>query len=134
VLLAHPGGPFWQKRDLGAWTIPKGEIGAGEAPFDAAMREFTEETGLAAAGPGAALTPLRQPGGKTVFAWAVEGDCEASAVCSNVFTMEWPPRSGRNAQFPEIDRAAWFAIPEAKEKILKGQSPFLDELEALLRQ
>jgi predicted NUDIX family NTP pyrophosphohydrolase len=132
VLLAHPGGPFWKNKDLGAWTIPKGEIAEGEKPFDAARREFTEETGLTAAGPGLPLTPLRQPSRKTVFAWAVEGDCDAAALRSNLFTLEWPPRSGKHEEFPEIDRAAWFTIPEAKEKILKGQARFLDELEALL--
>jgi predicted NUDIX family NTP pyrophosphohydrolase len=132
VLLAHPGGPFWRHKDLGAWTIPKGEIDEGEEPFDAARREFTEETGLAAAGPGLPLTPLRQPSRKTIFAWAVEGDCDAAALSSNVFSMEWPPRSGRLEEFPEIDRAAWFTIPEAKEKILKGQARFLSELETLL--
>jgi predicted NUDIX family NTP pyrophosphohydrolase len=132
VLLAHPGGPFWRHKDLGAWTIPKGEIDEGEEPFDAARREFTEETGLAAAGPGLPLTPLRQPSRKTIFAWAVEGDCDAAALSSNVFSMEWPPRSGKLEEFPEIDRAAWFTIPEAKEKILKGQARFLSELETLL--
>jgi predicted NUDIX family NTP pyrophosphohydrolase len=132
VLLAHPGGPFWKNKDLGAWTIPKGEIAEGEKPFDAARREFTEETGLTAAGPGLPLTPLRQPSRKTVFAWAVEGDCDAAALRSNLFTLEWPPRSGKHEEFPEIDRAAWFTIPEAKEKILKGQARFLSELESLL--
>ena len=132
MLLAHPGGPYWVRKDLGAWGLPKGEIGEGEDPLAAAQREFTEETGLVAQGPFLALTPLRQPGGKTVFAWAVEGDCDALGVCSNLFTMEWPPRSGKFAEFPEIDRAEWFALPEAREKILKGQAPFLDELAALL--
>jgi predicted NUDIX family NTP pyrophosphohydrolase len=132
VLLAHPGGPFWSRKDFGAWTIPKGEIAEDEEPFDAARREFTEETGLVASGPGLALTPLRQPSSKTIFAWAVEGDCDAAALRSNLFTLEWPPRSGKNEEFPEIDRAAWFTIPEAKGKILKGQARFLDELEALL--
>jgi len=133
VLLAHPGGPFWAKKDLGAWTIPKGEIGEGEEPLAAAQREFTEETGLDAAAPFIALTPLRQPGGKTVHAWAAEGDCDAGTLRSNLFRMEWPPRSGKFEEFPEIDRAAWFALPEAREKILKGQEPFLLELAALLK-
>lgn len=132
MLLAHPGGPFWRHKDLGAWTIPKGEIAEGEEPFDAARREFTEETGLTAAGPGLPLTPLRQPSRKTVFAWAVEGDCDASALRSNLFSLVWPPRSGKHEEFPEIDRAGWFTIPEAKDKILKGQARFLDELEELL--
>jgi predicted NUDIX family NTP pyrophosphohydrolase len=132
VLLAHPGGPFWRNRDLGAWTIPKGEIDAGEDPLEAAKREFAEETGLGAHGQCVPLTPLRQPGGKTVLAWAVEGDGDAGSIASNVFTMEWPPKSGTLQEFPEIDQAAWFAIPEAREKILRGQAPFLDELEMLL--
>lgn len=132
MLLAHPGGPFWKHKDLGAWTIPKGEIAEGEEAFDAARREFTEETGLTAAGPGLPLTPLRQPSRKTIHAWAVEGDCDAAALRSNLFTMEWPPRSGKHEEFPEIDCAAWFTIPEAKAKILKGQARFLSELESLL--
>jgi predicted NUDIX family NTP pyrophosphohydrolase len=132
VLLAHPGGPFWRNKDLGAWTIPKGEIGEGEDPLDAARRELTEETGLVAGEGGLALRPRRQPSGKTIFAWAVEGDCDASAIRSNAFTMEWPPRSAKQEEFAEIDRAAWFAIPEARQKILKGQAGFLDELEALI--
>jgi predicted NUDIX family NTP pyrophosphohydrolase len=132
VLLAHPGGPFWRKRDLGAWTLPKGEIGEGEDALAAARREFTEETGLVAGEPSLPLTPLKQPSGKTIHAWAVEGDCDASSLCSNLFQMEWPPRSGTFAEFPEIDRAGWFALPEAREKILKGQAPFLAELEKLL--
>lgn len=132
MLLAHPGGPFWRKRDLGAWTLPKGEIGEGEDAFAAAQREFTEETGLVAGTPALPLTPLRQPSGKTIFAWAVEGDCDASAISSNLFSMEWPPRSGKLEEFPEIDRAAWFGIAEAREKILRGQAPFLHEVETLL--
>jgi predicted NUDIX family NTP pyrophosphohydrolase len=131
VLLAHPGGPFWRRKDLGAWTLPKGEIGEGEDPLEAARREFTEETGFVAEGPFVALAPLRQPGGKTVFAWAAEGDCDAARLRSNMFSMEWPPRSGKLADFPEIDRAAWFPIREAREKILKGQAAFLDQLESL---
>lgn len=132
MLLAHPGGPFWRKKDLGAWTLPKGEIGEGEDPLAAARREFAEEIGLVPAGSFVALSPLRQPSGKTVFAWAVEGDCDANGIRSNRFSMEWPPRSGQLAEFPEIDRAAWFTIPEAKERISKGQAPFLDELESLI--
>jgi predicted NUDIX family NTP pyrophosphohydrolase len=107
-------------------------IGEGEDPFDAARREFNEETGLIAEGPARALTPLRQPSGKTVLIWAVEGDCDASGLCSNVFSMEWPPRSGKFEDFPEIDRAGWFTLAEAREKILKGQAAFLQELETLL--
>lgn len=132
MLLAHPGGPFWRKKDLGAWSLPKGEIGEGEDPLAAARREFAEETGVVPVGSFVTLSPLRQPGGKTVFAWAVEGDCDASGIRSNLFSMEWPPRSGQFAEFPEIDRAAWFTIPEAKARISKGQALFLDELESLI--
>jgi predicted NUDIX family NTP pyrophosphohydrolase len=131
VLLAHPGGPFWQKKDLGAWTLPKGEIGEGEDPLEAARREFTEETGFVPDGPFVALAPLRQPSGKTVFAWAAEGDGDVSRLRSNTFSMEWPPRSGQLAEFPEIDRAEWFPLAEARQKILKAQAGFLDQLESL---
>ena len=131
VLLAHPGGPFWKKRDEGAWTIPKGEIGEGEEPFAAARREFLEETGIDPGERGDALTPCRQRSGKMVYAWAIEGDCDAGSVRSNEFSMEWPPKSGRMASFPEIDRAGWFGLDEARRKILPGQAPFLDELERL---
>ena len=132
VLLAHPGGPFWQRRDDGSWTIPKGEIGAGEDPLDAARREFLEETGVAAEGEAMPLAPCRQRSGKIVYAWAVEGDLDANALRSNTFTMEWPPRSGKQAEFPEIDRAAWFPLEEARRKILPGQAPLLSELAARL--
>ena len=132
VLLGHPGGPFWKNRDLGAWTIPKGEIGEGEDPYAAARREFIEETGVIPGELGAPLTPRRQPSGKTVHVWAVEGDCDAQAVRSNAFTLEWPPRSGRHAEYPELDRAAWFPLDEARRRILPGQAPFLSELEAML--
>ena len=128
VLLAHPGGPFWAKRDLGAWTIPKGTLEPGEDPYAAARREFEEETGFALGDECLALTPLRQPSGKLVHAWAVEGDCDAATCRSNEFTMEWPPKSGQSASFPEIDRAEWFALGEARRRILPGQAPFLDEL------
>jgi predicted NUDIX family NTP pyrophosphohydrolase len=130
VLLAHPGGPFWTRRDDGAWTIPKGVIGENEDPLEAAKREFAEETGVTCGEPRFVLTPRRQPSGKTIHAWASEGDCDAGAIRSNMFTMEWPPKSGKVQEFPEIDRAAWFTIPEARRKILPGQAPFLDELEA----
>ena len=132
VLLAHPGGPFWAKRDLGAWTIPKGEIAEGEDPLAAARRELEEETGIRTDSSALPLTPRRQAGGKLVMAWAVEGDCDASAIRSNTFTLEWPPRSGRMADFPEIDRAAWFDPVEARRRILPAQVPFIDELEAKL--
>ncbi len=134
VFLVHPGGPFWVKKDVGAWSIPKGEYCAGEEPLAAAKREFEEETGLRVCGSAfAPLTPLRQPGGKRVSAWAVEGDCDASTIKSDTFSMEWPPRSGKMEEFPEIDRAGWFALDAAKAKILKGQAGFLEELERLLR-
>jgi predicted NUDIX family NTP pyrophosphohydrolase len=129
VLLVHPGGPFWAKKDAGAWSIPKGEIGEGEDPLAAARREFEEETGARPTGEAVALEPRRQPGGKLVYAWAVRGDLDPAAVKSNTFSMEWPPRSGRRQEFPEIDRAAWFTLDEARGKILKGQAPFLDDLE-----
>lgn len=127
VLLVHPGGPFWAKRDLGAWSIPKGEVDAGEPLLDAAKREFHEETGFSVAGEFRVLTPLRQPGGKTVHAWAVAGDCDPGRLRSSTFSLEWPPRSGTKREFPEIDRAAWFPIDEALQRILPGQADFLRE-------
>jgi predicted NUDIX family NTP pyrophosphohydrolase len=128
VFLVHPGGPFWAKKDLGAWSLPKGEFEEGEGPLMAARREFTEETGFPIDGEFRPLQPLRQPSGKTIFAWAVEGDCDPSELRSNLFEMEWPPKSGRRQEFPEVDRAAWFPIDEARTRIIKGQAPFLDEL------
>ena len=128
VFLVHPGGPFWAKKDIGAWSIPKGEIGEGEDPLAAARREFEEETGFTVDGVFRALTSLRQPSGKTIVAFAVEGDCDPAQLRSNTFSMEWPPKSGKQAEFPEVDRAAWFGIEEARQRILKGQAPFLDEL------
>ena len=132
VFLAHPGGPFWEKKDLGVWSIPKGEIDEGEDPLEAAQREFEEETGFSPAGMFRELTPVRQRSGKVVHAWAVEGDCDPAAVRSNTFSMEWPPRSGRQQEFPEVDRAGWFAVDCAKEKILEGQRGLLDELRRLV--
>lgn len=131
VLLVHPGGPFWARKDLGAWSIPKGEF-TDEAPLDAAKREFHEETGFTACGDFRPLDTIRQAGGKIVHAWAIEGDCDAEAAHSNEFTMEYPPRSGKMCSFPEADRAAWFPLPQAREKILKSQLPLLDQLENLL--
>jgi predicted NUDIX family NTP pyrophosphohydrolase len=132
VFLVHPGGPFWAKKDDGAWSIPKGEVGGDEALLDAARREFREETGFPVEGGFHALPPVRQPGGKTVHAWAVEGDCDAAAITSNRFTLEWPPRSGRTQDFPEIDRAAWFDLAAARKKLNRGQLPLLGALERLV--
>ncbi len=128
MFLVHPGGPFWARKDAGAWSIPKGEYLPDEDPLTAARREFEEETGFAVDGAFAALEPVRQAGGKTVIAWAVEGDCDPAALRSNTFTVEWPPRSGRHAEFPEVDRASWFTIPLALEKINQGQRPLLMQL------
>ena len=132
MLLVHPGGPFWRNKDLGTWTIPKGEIAEGETPLEAARREFQEETGLPPGEPLIPLGEIRQAGGKFVTAWAFEGDGIPSELFSNTFEMEWPPRSGRRQQFPEIDRAGWFALPVARVKILEGQRPLLDRLEKLV--
>ena len=131
VLLGHPGGPFWSKKDDGAWTIPKGLIGPGETLLAAARREFAEETGHRPRRKGLALGEARQPGGKLVHVWAVEDDWDAAKLRSNSFEMEWPPKSGRR-QFPELDRAAWFTLGEASRKILKGQDVFLDRLETAI--
>jgi predicted NUDIX family NTP pyrophosphohydrolase len=136
VLLVHPGGPFWAKKGDGVWTIPKGEFaedecGNKEEPLDAAKREFHEETGLTASGNFRALRPIKQAGGKIVHAWAVECDLNIDAIKSNAFSLEWPPRSGRTREFPEIDRAAWFPIEVARRKILKSQLPLLDQLAEL---
>jgi len=130
VFLVHPGGPFWSNKDLGAWSIPKGEYHDHEDALLAAQREFSEETGGAVHGPFLALTPCRQAGGKLVRAWAAEGDFDPSRLRSNEFSLEWPPRSGRLQSFPEIDRAAWFTLPEARGRILKAQIALLDEISA----
>ena len=131
VLLVHPGGPFWAKKDLGAWSIPKGEHDDGEDGLDAALREFREETGAELeAGELTDLGSIKQRGGKVVQAWAAEGDLDAAAVRSNTFTMEWPPRSGTMREFPEVDRAAWFSLEEARERINPAQAEFLDRLSA----
>lgn len=129
VFLIHPGGPFWAKKDAAAWSVPKGEIDPGEEPLSAAKREFYEETGCSAAGDFIALATLKQPGGKLITVWAVQGDCDPQTVKSNTFTIEWPPRSGKRAEFPEVDRADWFTLEVAKEKIIKGQMGFLLALE-----
>jgi len=132
VLLAHPGGPWWRRKDAGAWTIPKGGVQENETPLDAARREFAEELGFEPPAEVIPLEPLRQPSRKLVHAWAVEGDWDPARLESNAFELEWPPRSGRLQSFPEVDRAAWFAIEEARAKLLRGQVPFLDQLEAKL--
>jgi len=132
VLLIHPGGPFWTRKDDGAWSIPKGEFTDEEAPFDAALREFQEETGFTASGDFVALEPIRQAGGKIVHAWVVEGDCDAAAVKSNTFSMEWPAHSGQRRTFPEVDRAGWFSLAQAEVKILNSQRPLLEQLRAIL--
>ena len=128
VFLVHPGGPFWARKDDGAWSIPKGELEDGEDPLLAAKREFAEETGLSVNGEFRAMKPIRQSGGKIVYAWSVNCDLNAAMVKSNRFTMEWPPRSGKTREFPEADRAAWFDVTTARRKILKSQLPLLDNL------
>lgn len=132
-LLVHPGGPFWAKKDLGAWSVPKGEYDEGEDPLQVAQREFREETGLEARGPFLELTGIRQPGGKRVKCWGFPGDCDPTRLTSNTFTIEWPPRSGRQTSFPEVDRAEWFSLRRLREKILPGQLPLVEELAALLK-
>jgi len=132
VLLVHPGGPFWQKRDAGAWQIPKGKIDEGEELLAAALREFKEELGVTLEGTARPLTRIRQAAGKWVDTFAVEGDLDADAIVSETFEMEWPPRSGRIQTYPEIDRARWFTLHEARPKMLESQIPLLDELEARL--
>lgn len=129
VLLVHPGGPLWAKKDLGAWSIPKGEVGEGEDLLAAAQRELQEETGFRVAGPFLELQSARQRSGKIVRAWAVEADADPTLLVSNMFSMEWPPRSGRRQEFPEVDRAEWFPLAEARRRILPGQVPLLEELE-----
>jgi predicted NUDIX family NTP pyrophosphohydrolase len=129
VLLVHPGGPFFAKKDLGAWTIPKGEASDGEDLLAAARREVLEETGYEASGPFVELTPVRQKGGKLVHAWACEGDVDPHAIVSNTFALEWPPRSGRRVEFPEIDRADFFDLEMARRKLNAAQVLLLEELE-----
>jgi len=126
--LVHPGGPFFTKKDLGVWGIPKGEIDAGEDALAAAQREFKEETGFKAEGEFLPLAPITQKNGKIVQAWAVEGDCDPEKLKSNMFTMEWPLRSGKQHEFPEVDRAGWFSMAEAKQRIIPAQISFLEEL------
>jgi predicted NUDIX family NTP pyrophosphohydrolase len=132
VLLVHPGGPFWRAKDLGAWSLAKGEIDPGEEPAACALREFEEETGTRLEGEPAPLGEVRQAGGKTVIGFALEGDLDADAIRSITFELEWPPRSGRRQSYPEVDRAAWFTLDEAREKLNAAQAAFLDRLAALL--
>jgi predicted NUDIX family NTP pyrophosphohydrolase len=133
VLLGHMGGPFWAKKDAAAWSLPKGELDPGEPPEKAARREFEEELGLPAPdGEYVELGVVKQSGGKVVTAWAVEADLDPAAVVPGTFTMEWPPRSGRQQEFPEVDRVSWFPVAVAREKLVKGQLPFLDRLLALV--
>ena len=128
----HPGGPFWARKDDGAWSIPKGEYAEGEDPLAVAKREFCEETGSKADGPCLELTAVKQPSGKIIRAWALEGDIDAGSIRSNTFSMEWPPKSGRVQSFPEIDRGLWCSLAMAREKLLAGQRVFVDELEQRL--
>jgi predicted NUDIX family NTP pyrophosphohydrolase len=128
VFLVHPGGPFWAKKDEGAWSIPKGEFVEDEEPLNAAKREFQEETGFSIDGQFMPLAPLKQRSGKLVYAWALEADCDAETIKSNLFSLEWPPRSGNRKEYPEVDRAGWFALEIAKRKIVPGQLGVLKEL------
>ena len=129
VFLVHPGGPFWKNRDAGVWTIPNGEFTSEEPALDAAVREFREETGHTIRGPFQALSPIRQKGGKRVYAWASPGDLDPATIVSNTFELEWPRHSGKQLTFPEVDRGAWFALADARTMINPAQIPFLDELE-----
>lgn len=133
VLLAHPGGPFWSRRDEAAWTLPKGEIDEGEDPLAAAQREFNEETGFTPVAPFLPLGELRQKSGKRISAWAFEGDADPAQLRSNLFEMEWPPRSGRRKEFPEVDRVQWYGLETAARKLIAGQVPFLAALQRCLR-
>ncbi|HEY6561046.1 MAG TPA: NUDIX domain-containing protein [Polyangiaceae bacterium] len=132
VLLVHPGGPLWKNKDEGAWSIPKGEAAEGEELLSVALREFTEETALVPRPPYTPLTPIKQKSGKTVHAWACEGDCDPGIIRSNTFDMEWPPRSGKTATFPEVDRADFFDLTEGRRKLNPSQAAFLDELEKVI--
>lgn len=132
VFLVHPGGPFWRNKDKGAWGLPKGECLAGEDPLAAAKREFNEETGFVAQGPFHGMGTIRQSGGKMVSAWAFEGDCDPQSLTSNLCRIEWPPRSKRWIDVPEIDRGSWFTLPQAEEHMLQSQLPLLDTLKSLL--
>lgn len=135
ILLVHPGGPYWTKKDEGAWSVPKGEFTEGDDPFEAAKREFQEETGQKPPTRDAmALRPLRQPSGKLIFAWAVKGDFNTATLKSNTFSMEWPPGSGRQEEFPEVDKAEWFSLEEAKRKISKGQVKLIEQIQEKIEE
>lgn len=131
VFLVHPGGPFWAKKDDGAWSIPKGEYVEGEDPLAVAKREFHEETGSQVSGDYLPLIPLNQPSGKVISAWAVKGEVDPASLRSNTFCMEWPPKSGKLQEFPEVDRGMWCDLPTARKKLLPGQRAFLDQLQQL---
>ena len=133
VFLVHPGGPFWVNKDNGSWSIPKGEYNDDEDALEAAQREFQEETGLSIQGNFIELGEVRQPSGKRVRVWALENDQEVENIRSNTFQLEWPPKSGKMQEFPEVDRGGWFSLPEARQKILKGQISFLDKLEEKIK-
>lgn len=132
VLLVHPGGPLWARKDIGVWSVPKGLVGSGEDPLEAAKREFNEETGFVASGPFLLLAPVKLKSGKTVHVWAAEGDCDPKEAKSNVFTMEWPPHSGKEQAFPEADRAEWFPLDEAERKISPRQAALLEGLRKIV--
>jgi predicted NUDIX family NTP pyrophosphohydrolase len=132
VLLVHPGGPLWKNEDAGAWSVPKGEINGDDEPLATAIREFEEELGSKVKGNFLPLIPVKQRSGKLVYAWAVEGSLDVDKIKSNLFEMEWPPRSGKRASFPEIDKAAWFTISDAREKIISAQEAFLNELAEII--
>ena len=134
IFLVHPGGPFWAKKDKGAWTIPKGEYAEDEEPLEAAKREFQEETGFAAHGQFLELGAVKQAGGKTVAAWAFEGNCDPAKLTSNLCRIEWPPHSRRPVEFPEVDQGRWFSIAAGRDYILKSQEPLLDMLQIALKR
>jgi predicted NUDIX family NTP pyrophosphohydrolase len=133
ILAVHPGGPFWAKKDLGSWSIPKGEFDESESAFEAAKREFTEETGASPEGTFIGLKPVRHKSGKIVHAWAIEGQFDVGSLKSNTFELEWPPKSGRIQSFPEIDRAGWFSIPDGVAKLVPAEVSFVDELASILK-
>jgi predicted NUDIX family NTP pyrophosphohydrolase len=133
VLLVHPGGPFWKKKDAGAWFIPKGELLEGEAKLAGARREFEEETGIASTGDFIELGFVKQKSGKVIFAWAFEGDCDPASIRSNTFSIEWPPKSGKMAEFPEVDRANFFSVAQAREKMHPVEFPLVEKLADILR-